>query len=107
MKTREIITITFIGKNQPSAEELKLAEEVEPEFTRNIAAMICGNFGGIIKSTYSDSFSKGSLLTGSFPVNETTSASQYINTPVFNVHGYTRDTVIIKSSQSMTDIGGN
>jgi len=99
--------IAVIGGSQPSARELKLAEEVGAKLAEHGVILVCGGMGGIMEAACRGAQSNGGLTIGILPGDSAREANACIQVPIVTGMGYARNVIVVKSARAAIAIGGS
>ncbi|MFC1940528.1 TIGR00725 family protein [Chloroflexota bacterium] len=99
--------IAVIGSGQPSAEEVKLAEEVGRELARHGAILVCGGLGGVMEAACRGASSGGGVTIGILPGNSPNTANPYVHIPIVTNLGEARNVIVTKSARAVIAVGGS
>ncbi len=99
--------IAVIGGNQPSSEEVKLAEAVGRELAKQGAILVCGGLGGVMEAACKGASSEGGVTIGILPGDKRQAANPYVQIPIVTGMGYARNVAVVKSAQAVIAIGGS
>jgi uncharacterized protein (TIGR00725 family) len=99
--------IAVIGASDASPEELKLAEEVGRELSKQGAIVICGGLSGVMEAACRGASSLGGLTIGILPGDSAKAANPYVQIPIVTGLGYARNALVAKSAQAVIAIGGS
>ena len=99
--------IAVIGGSQPSARELKLAEEVGAKLAEHGVILVCGGMGGIMEAACRGAQSNGGLTIGILPGDSAREANACIQVPIVTGMGYARNVIVVKSARAAIAVGGS
>ncbi|MFH0846938.1 MAG: TIGR00725 family protein [Chloroflexota bacterium] len=99
--------IAVIGGSQPSAKEMRLAEEVGRELARQRAILICGGLTGVMEAACRGANSLGGLTIGILPGESRETANPYVQIPIVTGMSYARNVIVVKSAQAVIAVGGS
>jgi uncharacterized protein (TIGR00725 family) len=105
VKKNKIIAV--VGGREPSAKELKLAEEVGKELGHLGITLICGGLTGVMEAACRGAESQGGLTIGIIPTGRASDANPFVKIPIVTNLGYARNIIVIKSAQAVIAIGGS
>ena len=98
--------IAVIGGSQPSAEEIRLAEDVGRELARHGAALVCGGLGGVMEAACRGASAEGGLTIGILPGDDCRGANPYVELPIVTGIGWARNMSVVKSARAVIAVGG-
>lgn len=99
--------VAVIGGRQPSAQEVRLAEEVGGELAKEGAILVCGGLGGIMEAACKGAQAEGGMTIGILPGESRQAANRYVQIPIATGIGYARNAAVVKSAQAVIAIGGS
>jgi uncharacterized protein (TIGR00725 family) len=104
-KRKKIIAV--IGAGEPSAEEVKLAEEVGRELARQGAILVCGGLGGVMEAACKGASLEGGITVGILPGDSPRTANPYVQIPIVTGMGYARNIAVVKTARAVIAVGGS
>jgi uncharacterized protein (TIGR00725 family) len=99
--------IAVIGGGEVTPEITQLAEEVGREIARRGAALVCGGLGGVMEAACRGAASEDGLTIGILPGDDRRTANPYVRIPVVTGLGYSRNAIVVKSSQAVIAVDGS
>jgi len=99
--------IAVIGGSQPSAKEVRLAEEVGRQLARRGAVLVCGGLGGVMEAACKGASAEGGLTIGILPGDNRRAANSYVQIPIVTGIGYARNVAVVKSARAVIAVGGS
>ena len=99
--------IAVIGAGEPSAEEIKLAEEVGRELARQGAILVCGGLGGVMEAACKGASLEGGITVGIIPGDSPKTANPYVQIPIVTGMGYARNIAVVKTARAVIAVGGS
>ena len=104
---KKLKLIAVIGGGEPSADEIRLAEEVGRELARHGAAIICGGLSGVMEAACRGAGSEGGLTIGILPGDRAEAANPHVQIPIVTGVGYARNMAVVKSARAVIAVGGS
>ncbi len=98
--------VAVIGASQPSAQELRLAEEVGRELARRGAVLVCGGLGGVMEAACRGASAGGGLTIGILPGDSCDTANPFVQIPIVTGLGWARNITVVKSARAVIAVGG-
>jgi uncharacterized protein (TIGR00725 family) len=98
--------IAVIGASQPSAQEIRLAEEVGRELARRGAILVCGGLGGVMEAACRGASAGGGLTIGILPGDSCETANPFVQIPIVTGLGWARNITVVKSARAVIAVGG-
>ncbi len=101
------VFIGVIGGSKVPAATAKLAEEVGREIARRGAVLVCGGMGGVMEAACKGASQEGGLTIGILPGEDRKSANRYVQIPIVTGIGYARNSIVVRTAQSVIAIDGS
>ena len=99
--------IAVIGGEQPSPQEVQLAEEVGRELAKQGVILVCGGLSGVMEAACKGAQSEGGVTIGILPGESRQAANPYVQIPIVTGIGHARNLAVVKSAQAVIAIGGS
>lgn len=101
------IKIGVIGSAEPNEKLNKLAEEVGIEIAKKDCFVVCGGLGGVMEAACKGAKSIGGTTIGILPGEDKKQANNYVDINIVTGMGYSRNMVVVLSSDAVIAIGGS
>lgn len=103
MKTR----VGVIGCNGNLPKSVKeIAEYIGEDIGRRGLILVCGGLGGVMEASCRGAKKAGSLTVGILPTNRKEDANPYVDVVITTGLGYTRNALVVSSSDVLIVING-
>ena len=101
-----IISVIGGGGDSPSAEALRMAEEVGRELARRNVTVVCGGLDGVMEAVCKGAKAKGGVTIGILPGDDPDDANPYVDYPICTGMGYARNSIVVKTGRAVITIDG-
>jgi uncharacterized protein (TIGR00725 family) len=98
--------IGVIGASQCGKKLQDLAYQTGKLIARKGGILVCGGMGGVMEAACRGAREEGGLTVGILPTGSAKDANHYVDIPVVTGMGYTRNSLVVQSSQAVIAIGG-
>jgi len=105
MKRQRLVAV--IGGNEPSLQEVSLAEEVGRELARQNVTLVCGGLSGVMEAACRGASSAGGMTIGVIPGNSPDAANPYVQVAIVTGVGYARNMAVVQSARAVIAVGGS
>ena len=105
--TDKKICVAVIGGGQPTAAEVKEADEVGRALARRGVILICGGLGGVMEAACRGADSENGVTIGILPGDSRRAANRYVQIPIVTGIGYARNVAVVKSAHAVIAVGGS
>lgn len=102
-----IISVIGGGGDNPSAEALRMAEEVGRELARRNVAVVCGGLDGVMEAVCKGAKAEGGVTIGILPGDDPDDANPYVDYPICTGMGYARNAIVAKAGRVVIAIDGS
>jgi hypothetical protein len=100
------LRIGVIGASQCGKKLGELAYKTGKLIALNNGILVCGGMGGVMEAACRGAHEAGGLTVGILPTGSAHDANAYVDIPVVTGMGYTRNSLVVQSSQVVIAIGG-
>ena len=101
-----MIFVAVVGDGRCSAQIAARAEEVGALLARQGCVVVCGGLGGVMEAACRGAKGAGGTTVGILPGNDRTAANPYVDIPIVTGMGEDRNTLVVKSAQTVIAVGG-
>ena len=98
--------IAVCGPNEPTDEEIDLAEEVGRLVARAGSALVCGGRDGVMAAACRGAKSAGGTTIGILPGYDPNAANQWVDFPIPTGIGHARNAIVVASGDAVIAVGG-
>ncbi len=100
------VLIAVIGGNNPSEEDMKLAEEVGLGLASRGATVVCGGLGGVMEAVCRGAKNGGGATIGILPGGDPQAANPWVDYPICTGMGYARNAIVARAARAVIAIDG-
>ncbi len=98
--------LAVCGPNEPSPDELHMAEQVGREIARTGATLVCGGRGGVMAAACRGAKSAGGITIGILPGYDPHDANEWVDHRIPTGLGHARNAIVVASGDAVIAIGG-
>jgi uncharacterized protein (TIGR00725 family) len=98
--------IAVCGPNEPTEEELGLAEEVGRLIGRAGCTLVCGGRAGVMAAACRGAKQVGGTTIGILPGYDPTEANEWVDYPIPTGLGHARNAIVVASGDAVIAVGG-
>jgi len=98
--------IAVCGPNEPTEEEVGLAEEVGRMIGRAGCALVCGGRDGVMAAACRGAKQSGGTTIGILPGYDPAEANAWVDFPIPTGLGHARNAIVVASGDAIIAIGG-
>ncbi|MFH1140152.1 MAG: TIGR00725 family protein [Chloroflexota bacterium] len=101
-----IIISVIGGGDSPTADVLRMAEEVGRELARQGVTVVCGGLEGVMAAVCRGAKAQGGVTIGILPGNDPADANPWVDYAICTGMGYARNLIVVKSGRAVIAIDG-
>jgi uncharacterized protein (TIGR00725 family) len=98
--------IAVCGPNEPTDEEIRLAEAAGAGVARAGHALVCGGRGGVMAAACRGAKGAGGTTVGVLPGYDRAEANEWVDHVVCTGLGHARNAVVVASGEAVIAVGG-
>jgi uncharacterized protein (TIGR00725 family) len=103
---KRAVRVAVCGGGTPNLDVDRLAEQVGSLIAREKAVLLCGGLFGVMEAAARGASHAGGLTVGILPGQRADDANDYIALPIVTGLGEARNTVLVRSADTVIAIGG-
>ncbi|MBI4725938.1 TIGR00725 family protein [candidate division TA06 bacterium] len=98
--------IGVIGVSQCGKALGEMAHQTGKLIAQGGGVLVCGGMGGVMEAACRGASEAGGLTVGILPGSTARDANRFVDVPIITGMGYTRNSLVVQSSQVIIAIGG-
>ncbi len=98
--------IAVCGPNEPSQDEIEMAEEVGTKLAQAGCAVVCGGRGGVMEAVCRGARQAGGTTIGILPGYDASEANQWVEHRIPTGLGHARNAIVVASGDAVIAVGG-
>jgi len=98
--------IAVCGPNEPSDDELAMAEEVGARLALAGCTVVCGGRGGVMEAVCRGARQAGGTTIGILPGYDADEANEWVLHPIPTGLGHARNAIVVASGDAVIALGG-
>ncbi len=98
--------IAVCGPNEPSRDELAMAEEVGTRLAESGCAVVCGGRGGVMEAVCRGARQAGGATIGILPGYDASEANEWVEHRIPTGLGHARNAIVVASGDAVIAVGG-
>jgi len=98
--------IAVCGPNEPSQDELAMAEEVGAKLAQAGCAVVCGGRGGVMEAVCRGAREAGGSTIGILPGYDADEANEWVEHRILTGLGHARNAIVVASGDAVIAVGG-
>ncbi len=98
--------ISVCGPNEPSQEEVELAEQVGRAIAQANCTLVCGGRGGVMEAACRGAKQAGGVTIGILPSYDASEANEWVDHPIPTGLGHARNAIVVACGDAVIAVGG-
>lgn len=98
--------VAVCGPNEPSEDEVAMAEEVGARLAQAGCAVVCGGRGGVMEAVCRGARQAGGSTIGILPGYDASEANQWVEHRIPTGLGHARNAIVVASGEAVIAVGG-